>query len=213
MTEKDDLPTEGVDYRLPDRFKPDVDYSICKNCKRCIKECSYRALEHRDGKVRYMGGCVACGRCIVMCPESAIEVRLLPYHFPPHANFTERIRRGIISQANTGGVLLSSCGTDLQYPVIFDELLLDAAQVTNPSIDPLREPIETTTLLGRRGGRLTVSQKEGIVAEEDISPILAMDMPIMIGHVSLGAVSYPAQKALFMSASELNIIAGSGEGG
>ena len=42
---------------------------------------------------------------------------------------------------------------------------------------------------------------------------IEMDMPIMFGHVSLGSVSYNTQKALFMAAKELNIIAGSGEGG
>lgn len=108
---------------------------------------------------------------------------------------------------------MSSCGTDLEYPTIFDELLLDAAQVTNPSIDPLREPIETVTFLGRRGGRLTNSEKKGLLKNEDIGPVIMMDMPIMIGHISLGAVSYPAQKALFKAACDLNIIAGSGEGG
>ena len=33
-------------------------------------------------------------------------------------------------------------GNALPYPIIFDRLLLDACQVTNPSIDPLREPME-----------------------------------------------------------------------
>ena len=40
-----------------------------------------------------------------------------------------------------------------------------------------------------------------------------MDMPLMFGHVSLGSVSYNTQKALFMAAKELNIVAGRGEGG
>jgi glutamate synthase domain-containing protein 2 len=48
---------------------------------------------------------------------------------------------------------------------------------------------------------------------DDPAPVVGMDMPVMIGHISLGSVSYNAQKALFMAAKELNILAGSGEGG
>lgn len=148
-----------------------------------------------------------------MCPAGAIEILTVKDQFPPHPNFTERVRRGIIAQAATGGVLLSSCGSDVEHGIIFDDLLLDAAQVTNPSIDPLREPIETVTFLGRRSGKLTVSEKESFAFVSEIGPVVAMDMPIMIGHISLGSVSYNAQKALFSAARDLNIVAGSGEGG
>ena len=41
-------------------------------------------------------------------------------------------------------------GNDEPYLRIFDHLLLDACQVTNPSIDPLREPMEMRTFLGRK---------------------------------------------------------------
>ena len=37
-----------------------------------------------------------------------------------------------------------------KYPVYFDKILLNASQVTNPSIDPLREPMETKVLLGSK---------------------------------------------------------------
>ena len=202
-----------MELEAPDRFKPVIDHDLCKKCKRCVKECSFRALEFADGMVKSVGGCVACGRCINICPAQSIEIRQVPSQFPIHANFNERVRRGIMSQASTGGVLLTSCGTDMAYPVMFDELLLDAAQVTNPAIDPLREPVETTTFIGGRKGRLEVFEEERFRMGDDPAPMIAMDMPIMIGHISLGSVSYNAQKALFMAAKDLNIIAGSGEGG
>ena len=34
-------------------------------------------------------------------------------------------------------------------PIYWDHMLLDASQVTNPSIDPLREPMELRTYLGK----------------------------------------------------------------
>jgi glutamate synthase domain-containing protein 2 len=208
-----DLAKNSIGHLLPDRFRPVIDYESCKRCKKCVSECSFKAIDFIDGRVTPTGGCVACGRCAAFCPTGAIEIEVIPDQFPPHANFTERIRRGIISQASTGGVLLSSCGTDVEHPIIFDEILLDAAQVTNPSIDPLREEIETITFLGRRSGKLTVSEKDSFAFISEIGPVVAMDMPVMIGHISLGSVSYNAQKALFMAAKELNIVAGSGEGG
>lgn len=206
-------PRKRQELEAPERFVPVVDYELCRRCKKCVSECSFRALEFVDGMVKPVGGCVACGRCINVCPAHSIEIREVPSQFPPHANFNERVRRGIMSQATTGGVLLTSCGTDVPYPVMFDDILLDAAQVTNPSIDPLREPVETVTFVGGRKGRLEVEDDGRLRMGDDPGPVIAMDMPIMIGHISLGSVSYNAQKALFSAARELNILAGSGEGG
>ncbi|MCU0860783.1 MAG: glutamate synthase-related protein [Methanomassiliicoccales archaeon] len=206
-------PMRRMELEAPERFIPVVDAGLCKRCKKCVSECSYRALDFVDGNVKPIGGCVACGRCINVCPAHCIEIRQIPSQFPAHANFNERVRRAIMSQASTGGVLLTSCGTDIAYPVMFDEMLLDAAQVTNPAIDPLREVVETRTFVGGRRGRLQVRDDGRLHMDEGPGPTIAMDMPIMIGHISLGSVSYNAQKALFAAAKELNILAGSGEGG
>ena len=56
----------------------------------------------------------------------------------------------IYRQAGTGGVLLSSMGNPKPFPVYWDKILINASQVTNPSIDPLREPMETRTFLGKK---------------------------------------------------------------
>jgi len=196
-----------------ERFHPCIDRDECIKCRRCVKECSYGALDFEDDEVVYKGGCVACGRCGAICPSNAITILPAPSQFSPHPFFTDKIRRTIASQSRSGGVLLSSCGTDIPYRSIFDDLLLDAAQVTNPSIDPLREPIETRTFLGGRPGKLSIANTGRYELVEGDGPIVEMDMPIMIGHISLGSVSYNAQKSLFMAAKRLNILAGSGEGG
>ncbi|MEI6795506.1 MAG: glutamate synthase-related protein [Methanomassiliicoccales archaeon] len=203
-----------MDLKLPERFRPVIDYEVCRVCKRCVQDCSYQVMQMKENKVVPVGGCVACGRCISVCPVNAIEIREIPSQFPPHSNWTERMRRGIYAQAGSGGVLLSSCGTDEVRPIIFEDLLLDAAQVTNPSIDPLREPVETATFFGGRPGRISVGEKDGrMMLSKGEMPGMLMDMPIMFGHISLGSVSYNTQKSLFMAAKKLNIVAGSGEGG
>ena len=50
----------------------------------------------------------------------------------------------------TGGILLTGMGNDRPYPIYWDHMLLNASQVTNPSIDPLREPMELKTYLGKK---------------------------------------------------------------
>jgi len=107
------LAKKSIGHLLPDRFRPVIDHESCKRCKRCVAECSFKAIDFIDDRVTSTGGCVACGRCAAFCPAGAIEIEVIQDQFPPHANFTERIRRGIMSQASTGGVLLSSCGTDV----------------------------------------------------------------------------------------------------
>ena len=56
----------------------------------------------------------------------------------------------ITAQAQTGGVLLDSMGNPKSYHIYWEHLLLNASQVTNPSIDPLREPMETRVFLGKK---------------------------------------------------------------
>ena len=197
-------------WKIADRFRPVVSLA-CIGCKRCVQECSYGILEFVNDRLQIGHGCVACQRCVEMCPVGALEIRQVPNSMAPHGTYSERHRRAILAQANSGGVLLSSCGTDLPYNSIFDDLLLDAAQVTNPAIDPLRETVETKTYVGSRAGRLTLTQ-EGKITQA-CGPGVLMDLPIMLGHVSLGAVSYNTQKALFLAARQLNILAGTGEGG
>ena len=66
----------------------------------------------------------------------------------------------IAKQAQTGAVLLSSMGNPQHYPIYWDHLLLNASQVTNPSIDPLREPMETRVFLGSRPEALRINERE-----------------------------------------------------
>ena len=69
-------------------------------------------------------------------------------------NWRQSVIHEIYKQARTGGVLLSSMGSPKEMPVYWDKILLNASQVTNPPIDPLREPMETKVFLGRRPERV-----------------------------------------------------------
>jgi glutamate synthase domain-containing protein 2 len=148
------------------------------------------------------------------CPQDAITIIDNPLAYPNHAGFTPRIRRIGWEQAGTGGVLLASCGNDLPYRSIFDDLILDAAQVTNPAIDPLREPIETKTFFGAKPSKLDITEyKNNVSLKTKLPPNIELELPIMVGHMSLGSISYNAQIALFKAATRVGTLVGTGEGG
>jgi glutamate synthase domain-containing protein 2 len=150
------------------------------------------------------------------CPQEAITVKYNPMAYPPHAAYDDRIRRIGWEQAGTGGVMLTSCGNDLPFPIIFDDLVLDAAQVTNPAIDPLREPVETKTFLGAKPAKLDFEEdedKKTFTLNTKLSPNVELNFPIMVGQMSLGSISYNTQIAIFKACIESGTLVGTGEGG
>ena len=121
------------------------DPARCVNCRLCEKECSNQV--HRfDDKIKGMVAddtkCVNCHRCVAICPTRALKIALTDHTFRPNSNWTADSICEIYRQAESGGVLLSSMGAPTKLPVYWDKLLVNASQVTNPSIDPLREPME-----------------------------------------------------------------------
>ena len=54
--------------------KPHVDAELCRNCKRCGKECGSNAISYETGKaVIHQDICKGCGRCIGACAFDAIS--------------------------------------------------------------------------------------------------------------------------------------------
>ena len=118
-------------------------------------ECSWGVYrKEKDRIVIYSNRCGACQRCVVMCPRDAITVRRNITCWRDHPLWTEEAREDIINQSKTGCVLLSGMGNAKEYPIYFDRIVLDACQVTNPSIDPLREPMELRTYIGKKPKKL-----------------------------------------------------------
>jgi len=200
-------------YR-PYEFLWEHDPERCARCKRCLQQCGFKALTWQDGPVVDPAKCVGCHRCEAFCPQGAISIRPSPQYFRPHPLWTQSHRRNLWLQAETGGVLLTGMGNDLPYPVLWDHLLLDACQVTNPSIDPLREPMELRTHLGRRPDRLAVTWTNGEPRLlGDLEPTLELATPIVFAAMSYGSISLNAQKAIAMAAEECGVMWNTGEGG
>ena len=188
----------------------------CEGCGRCVQECSFEALRMEDEKVvADHARCVACQRCVAFCPNGAITVVPNPCTTRPNANWTPEVRHNILRQAQSGAMLLAGTGNDQPYPIIWDHLLLDACQVTNPSIDPLREPMEVTTYLGRKPDRLKFSiNSDGLpILETSLLPQLKLETPIIFGAMSLGAVNLNVHKILAEAARRAGTLYNCGEGG
>jgi glutamate synthase domain-containing protein 2 len=204
-----------VKHKIAPRFKVKIDKELCRHCKRCTVNCSFGVLQYNGSQVVAEPSlCVACQRCAIMCPQSAISILPGEINYAPHATFNDRQRRIIFEQSSSGGVLLTGMGNDLQYMSIFDDLVLDACQVTNPSIDPLREPVETRTYIGRKPLTIPVKQEGNkYVVNKVTYPHVVLSTPITVGHMSLGSLSYPAMLAILRACQEIGIMAGTGEGG
>jgi glutamate synthase domain-containing protein 2 len=150
-----------------------------------------------------------------MCPRDAIDLQERPVDYRSHPLWTPEAREDIINQARSGKIILAGMGNAKPYPVIFDRLVLDACQVTNPSIDPLREPMELRTYIGKKPSRLDITKKPdgGIELNTELTPNLKLETPIMIGHMSYGAISLNAHISLARAVSKVGTYMGTGEGG
>jgi glutamate synthase domain-containing protein 2 len=106
-------------------------------------------------------------------------------------------------------------GNDQPWRIYWDHLLLNASQVTNPSIDPLREPMELVTYLGRKPDQVRLERgADGRMRlATEISPQLQLDTPIMFSAMSYGSISYNASQALARAAGIAGTYANTGEGG
>lgn len=199
-------------------FQPEYDVirdkDRCTNCRVCEKQCSNKVHSYDADKkcmVADESKCVNCHRCVAMCPTRALKIVKNPDAMKSGANYTESVMRDAYAQAESGGVLLSSMGTPKDYPIYWDKILVNASQVTNPSIDPLREPMEIRTFLGRKNNNVTYNASGNLTMTS--YPHLALKTPILFSAMSYGSISKNAHECLARAAEELGIYYNTGEGG
>jgi len=202
----------SLDYSTPE-FLIERNKDRCIDCKVCVNQCANEAhiFDQEEGRVVSDDiKCVNCHRCVALCPTRALSVRKFPLEYRENAGWTAHDINSINKQAASGGILLTGMGTDRPYPIFWDRLLLNASQVTNPSIDPLREPMELKTFLGRKPERLKVVN--GRLAEK-LPPQLELEVPMMFAAMSFGSISLNAQTSLARAAAEMGTFFNTGEGG
>ena len=199
-------------------FRVRIDRETCIKCGRCVHQCGWSVyhLDDDDRPIPDHAKCAACHRCVTFCPTDSITIEKNPLAYKDSDSMSPAYRKAIWRQAETGGVLLTGMGNDKPYLKIFDHLLLDACQVTNPSIDPLREPMELRTFLGRKPDHIEVAMGRnggGPTLVTELDPQLMLETPIMFGGMSFGSVSLNVHRALAMAAKESGTFMNTGEGG
>ncbi len=186
----------------------------CIACRVCERQCA-NEVHRYDTDLKKMladeSKCVNCHRCVALCPTRALKIVKTDHAFRENDNWSGQTINEVYRQAGSGGVLLSSMGNPKNYPVYWDKMLINASQVTNPSIDPLREPMETKTFLGRKPTHIRRDSEGNIVP--DLPPQLELSTPIMFSAMSYGSISYNAHESLARAAEELGIYYNTGEGG
>ena len=186
----------------------------CINCKICAKQCANKVHFFDEKNKKMMANevnCVNCHRCVATCPTNALKIIKSTHTFKTHSNWNSDNIENIYRQAEYGWVLLSSMGNPKKHPNYFDKILINASQVTNPSIDPLREPMETKVSLGSKKIKIKRNNNGDIIPE--IKPQINLDIPIMFSAMSYGSISYNAHESLARAAEELGIMYNTGEGG
>lgn len=202
-----------MNYLMPE-FLVQVDHERCRRCKLCVNNCGFEALDFKERVVSDDSKCVACHRCVLVCPERAINVVKNPVAFKESYHWNVEHIKNIYKQAATGGKLLTATGNDKPYKSYFDHLVLDACQVTNPSIDPLREPMELRTYLGSKPDKVEIVKENGkYKLKTKMPPQVKLETPIVFAAMSYGAISLNAHKALAAAAKECGILYNTGEGG
>ena len=200
---------------LPPKFFVERDQERCIRCKVCTNQCTFDVYYYdaEDDEVRSREeNCVGCHRCVVFCPTQALTIRRNPLDYRENYNWSPEVIEDIMKQAETGGMLLTGMGNDKSQRIYWDHLVLNASQVTNPSIDPLREPMELTTYLGRKPDRIELDPGQAN-AKTELAPQVRLEVPVMFAAMSYGAVSLNVHESLARAATEMSTLWNTGEGG
>ena len=203
----------ALNYIYPD-YEVVRSYDKCIACRACERQCANEAHEFLADVQKMVcddAKCANCHRCVILCPTRALKIVKSGNTYKQNANWSGKTINEVYRQADNGGVLLSCMGNPEDFPVYFDKILLNASQVTNPSIDPLREPMETKVFLGSKSKEIERDENGRI--KNNLPPYLSLSMPIMFSAMSYGSISYNAHESLARAAQELGIFYNTGEGG
>ena len=176
-----------MELYIPANFEVLRDQTRCIQCRLCQEQCAngVHLFSEKLGKmVSEEWKCVDCQRCVSFCPTHALAIRKSQNAFRENSNWKESTMLEIYKQANSGGVLLSSMGSPKEIPVYWDKILINASQVTNPPIDPLREPMETRVFLGKRPDHIR-RMPDGSL-DTTLPPQLELSMPVLFSAMSYG---------------------------
>ena len=102
----------AIDFLYP-QYEVVRNYDRCICCRACERQCA-NEVHFYDPEFQKMqvdeSKCVACHRCVSLCPTRALKVVKTDHTFKENANWTGKAISEVYRQAGSGGVLLSSMG-------------------------------------------------------------------------------------------------------
>ncbi len=202
---------------LPAEFNVGRDDEKCIRCEVCVNQCPFdvHSYDEEEDEIKSDNSkCVGCHRCSTFCPTDALTIEENSLDFRENDHWSPGHIKNIYKQSETGGALLSGMGSDQEHVDYFEHIVLNASQVTNPSIDPLREPMELRTHIGRKPDGLEIEKDAGeINLKTETPPQLELDIPVLFAAMSFGSISYNAHMSLIKAAEEVGTFYNTGEGG
>ena len=212
----------------------EVDESKCIQCGKCVASCSFKAIkpviEQRKKSCSITGKnkfekvivikqnisfneyCKGCGICTKVCPNGAIKIKRNledKFSIRYRAEKGDTIKKGGRSNLNTEGRTL-------------DKIKIGRiSQMTDPSLDAVRHTFEIKTPFGRvlSADKLDFKIENGEIKETKSLPPNRWIYPLIMGDMSIGAVSWRMWEAMAIATAYLNEVMGipirmcTGEGG
>ncbi len=212
----------------------EYDETKCIQCGKCSASCSFNAIKPVVEKrrkpsnglqkpafenilvikqnVSFENHCRGCGMCSRVCPNGAIKAIRNPndrYSVRYRAAKGDSLKKGGRSNLNTEGRTL-------------DKIKIGRiSQMTDPSLDAARHKFELRTPFGRilSADKLSFENKDGKMQLSSQLPPNRWIYPIIMGDMSIGAISWRMWEAMAVATAYLNEVMGipvrmcTGEGG
>lgn len=212
----------------------EYDESKCIQCGKCTASCSFNAIKPVTEKRRrpsnglqkpsfdrilvikqvvdFEKHCRGCGMCSRVCPNGAIKAVRNPndrYSVRYRAAKGDSLKKGGRSNLNTEGRTL-------------DKIKIGRiSQMTDPSLDAARHKFELRTPFGRvlSADKLDLQCEDGKMQLSKPLPPNRWIYPIIMGDMSIGAISWRMWEAMAIATAYLNEVMGipvrmcTGEGG
>lgn len=207
----------------------------CIRCGKCTAACSFNAIKPKVEKrkkensisqkpsfekvvvirqvISHKNHCKGCGMCNHVCPNNAIRPvrnKASKYAIRYRAETGDSLKKGGRSNLNTEGRTL-------------DKIKVGRiSQMTDPSLDALRHTFELKTPFGRvlSADKLNFEVQDGkMQLNQSHLPPNRWIYPVIMGDMSIGAVSWRMWEAMAIATAYLNEVMGipvrmcTGEGG
>jgi glutamate synthase domain-containing protein 2 len=175
-------------------FIHDWNRKICLECLACVNACPNDNLTQYQGRptAADLNTCVGCSNCRSACQTKAVSFRWLSEE--GYSKDTPDLKQEIYTLTRRGKHRVGGMGARRRVPNMNDLVFLPAQLFRPPLLE--EEPVDTSMVLGKKARK----------------PI-KLDIPLMVGAMSFGALSKEAKVALAKAMTLVSSQANSGEGG